>query len=67
LLDIASKIDDDSAFSEKIKNCAKQINEMDNPIAVSFKLKENPFSAKAGKIKQPIRYVASVMDSCVAQ
>jgi hypothetical protein len=42
LLDIASKIDDDSAFSEKIKNCAKQINEQDNPIAVSFKLKEKP-------------------------
>jgi hypothetical protein len=39
LLNLASKIDGNDTFSRKIKACAKQINEMDNPILVRFSFK----------------------------
>jgi hypothetical protein len=39
LLNLASKIEGNDTFSEKIKACAEQINEMDNPILVRFTFK----------------------------
>ena len=39
LLDLASTINENDAFSEKVKACAKQIEEMDNPILVRFDFK----------------------------
>jgi hypothetical protein len=39
LLDLASKIDGDDVFSKKVKVCAKQISETDNPVLVRFDFK----------------------------
>jgi hypothetical protein len=39
LLEIASKIDGSAAFAEKIKKCAAQIEETDNPVMVQYVFK----------------------------
>jgi hypothetical protein len=39
LLDLASEITGNDAVSEKIKKCAEQISETDNPVLVRFDFK----------------------------
>jgi hypothetical protein len=41
LLNLASKIDGDDVLSRKVKACAEQINEMDNPVLVRFSFKSS--------------------------